>query len=520
MAKNAFPFRAPRLRLSCISCLSWCLFSILVSITSPACAGVLLNEKFDFPDGPLRQSSKSPWSRLQGDPAVVVADHTAILGGGPDASTGYMVRSFTRSPNDQPVTLGLELHFAGPLASGRSSVAFFQLTDEAGKRRRCRLLARTTAGDDAIELGLTAKSTSSAKWSGRELPLAEDHRLVITYDPATGTARLWVNPTAASTTPDVEVRDADKIQPARISLQVDKNWPLGRVLLRRIVVRDDPIAPAPPAAAAADPTPLKSQITDLKSSVTPPAHDHFYIFLLAGQSNMAGRGVVEEIDRTADPRILVQTTDGAWLPATEPLHHDKSVAGVGPGLAFARALLPHLPPGSSIGLIPAAFGGSPIATWRSDYAGKDRWSDGATYFARARDSALRAAHDGRLTAILWNQGEADGGRARKDDGRAYRENLDQLIAEFRTALDQPDLPFIAATLGPWRRPDTPELNQVYLDLPARVPHTAVVDTLSPLLAGRLHNKPADPPHYDSASARLLGAAYAEAALPLLSLSHD
>lgn len=61
------------------------------------------------------------------------------------------------------------------------------------------------------------------------------------------------------------------------------------------------------------------------------------MFLLAGQSNMAGRGeIVESVD---NPRILA-TTDGTWNVARHPLHNDKpEKAGVGPGLSFARSIV-------------------------------------------------------------------------------------------------------------------------------------------------------------------------------------
>ena len=35
-----------------------------------------------------------------------------------------------------------------------------------------------------------------------------------------------------------------------------------------------------------------------------PDREHFHLFLLAGQSNMAGRGIVEEQDRVVHPRVL------------------------------------------------------------------------------------------------------------------------------------------------------------------------------------------------------------------------
>merc|ERR1712232_605081 len=85
------------------------------------------------------------------------------------------------------------------------------------------------------------------------------------------------------------------------------------------------------------------------------------MFLLAGQSNMAGRGNVSEARVNTDERILVLSADGQWeTPAQHPLHHDKpEKAGVGPGLSFAQSVIDFLPSKEQqIGLIPAAFGGS------------------------------------------------------------------------------------------------------------------------------------------------------------------
>jgi hypothetical protein len=261
---------------------------------------------------------------------------------------------------------------------------------------------------------------------------------------------------------------------------------------------------------------LPARLSAQPAPVPAPPAKKFIIFILAGQSNMAGRGGLDPSDKIADPRILAFEAPGRWIPATEPLHKDKPVAGVGPGLAFARELLRHLPPDISIGLIPAAFGGTSIEKWGKNYNGNFRWPDGRTLFQLATESALAASKDGTLAGILWNQGEADAVSAQKDKGASYRKRLDRLIADFRSTLGQPDLPFVAATLGPWKRAQTPALNQVYLELPARVPCTEVIDTLAPEFENKLRNKPKDPPHYNAPSARLLGRAYAKAMLRIFS----
>lgn len=90
-----------------------------------------------------------------------------------------------------------------------------------------------------------------------------------------------------------------------------------------------------------------------------PAKEKFHIFLLAGQSNMAGRGKIEAEDKVPHPRVLVLSKQGEWKPAMAPLHYDKDAAGVGLGSSFAVALA-EKDPSVTIGLVPTACGGSSI----------------------------------------------------------------------------------------------------------------------------------------------------------------
>ena len=64
----------------------------------------------------------------------------------------------------------------------------------------------------------------------------------------------------------------------------------------------------------------------------------FHLFLLVGQSNMAGRGKLDDAALTPHPRVLALNKEGNWVPAVDPLHFDKPrIVGVGPGRAFAEA---------------------------------------------------------------------------------------------------------------------------------------------------------------------------------------
>ena len=132
------------------------------------------------------------------------------------------------------------------------------------------------------------------------------------------------------------------------------------------------------------------------------------IFVLAGQSNMAGRGSLDEAAAVPpDPRVVVFSPvddKEVWHPATDPLHPDTNgrKAGVGPGMAFAHELLrlaPRIAP--SIGLVPCAYGGSELA----------RWEEGGDLFAAAVARVRRCMAEGDATdviaGVLWHQGESD-----------------------------------------------------------------------------------------------------------------
>ncbi|MGO1300915.1 MAG: sialate O-acetylesterase, partial [Staphylococcus equorum] len=55
--------------------------------------------------------------------------------------------------------------------------------------------------------------------------------------------------------------------------------------------------------------------------------------LLIGQSNMAGRGFIDSVKPIVDERIQV-LKNGRWQMMDEPIHSDRSVAGIGPAASF------------------------------------------------------------------------------------------------------------------------------------------------------------------------------------------
>lgn len=231
-----------------------------------------------------------------------------------------------------------------------------------------------------------------------------------------------------------------------------------------------------------------------------PPRASFHLFLLVGQSNMAGRGVVDGQEPAVSPRVLMLDRSERWVPAADPMHFDKPIAGVGLGRSFAAKVSARRPD-VTIGLIPAAVGGSPISAWEpgafDEPTRTHPWDD-------AMRRARVALRDGTLQGILWHQGESDATPALAP---VYEARLHALIARFRTELDAPRVPFIVGQLGhfadaPWddaRR----AIDAVHRALPGKVPHTAYVP------ADGLTHK-GDRLHFDAPSLRVLGTRYAEA----------
>ncbi|HEV7402223.1 MAG TPA: sialate O-acetylesterase [Chthoniobacteraceae bacterium] len=224
-----------------------------------------------------------------------------------------------------------------------------------------------------------------------------------------------------------------------------------------------------------------------------PAPDHLRLFLLIGQSNMAGRGIVEPQDTETHPRIFMLTKDLQWTLAKDPLHFDKpNIAGVGLGSEFARVLA-KADPQAKIGLIPAAFGGTSIAQWKPG---------GALYkdaVARARE----AMKSGTLAGILWHQGEADSAPAKVE---IYADQFAAMIAQLRTDLDAPNVPLLVGELGRYE-PKYQAFNEALPAVVAKVPHAALVSS-----EGLVANP--DNVHFNASSLRKFGTRYAEAFLKI------
>jgi hypothetical protein len=230
-----------------------------------------------------------------------------------------------------------------------------------------------------------------------------------------------------------------------------------------------------------------------------PPRDRFHVYLLIGQSNMAGRGMLDPATAVSSVRVLKYTSEVGWAPGTEPLHPPKSGKG-GAGLAasFARAMA-DAEPDVTIGLIPCAVGGTPLS----------RWMKGGDLYEKAVNRTRKAMHDGTLKGILWHQGERDS--MQEETASTYGDRLSQMVADLRDDLGVGQVPFVAGHLGHFvsspkhdgKYAYSPVVEDHLTALPGRVPCTAVVDS-----AGLTAKQ--DELHFDTPSLREFGIRYAAA----------
>ncbi|KAL8188900.1 hypothetical protein R6Q57_029420 [Mikania cordata] len=178
----------------------------------------------------------------------------------------------------------------------------------------------------------------------------------------------------------------------------------------------------------------------------PPTTTKKHIFILSGQSNMAGRGGVKNRqwdriipdDCKPDPSSIHRLNANLiWETAQEPLHADidtTKTCGVGPGMSFANAVKDYIT--GIIDLVPCAVGGTAIKEWAK---GQKLYED------MVRRSKSAASTGGEIKAILWYQGESDA--SSEQDAESYRSNMENLIHNIRSDLGLPSLPIIQVVIA-------------------------------------------------------------------------
>lgn len=242
---------------------------------------------------------------------------------------------------------------------------------------------------------------------------------------------------------------------------------------------------------------LMSVIEVNAQNVELPPKENLWVFLMAGQSNMAGRGTIEPQDTIVNPRVFTLNEAGEVVLAQEPLHfYEPKMASLDCGMSFATELLAHVPDSICILMVPTAVGGSSIKRWLDDkpHRGVNLQSNFIKRMNWARNY-------GEVKAVLWHQGESDvnekGVLSRKD-------NLKTLFELFRQTANNENLPIIVGELGSYSKEPLAWriMNEASRQYVASDPNCAIFSTADLKDRG-------DKLHFDSAGQRELGKRFAQ-----------
>lgn len=164
---------------------------------------------------------------------------------------------------------------------------------------------------------------------------------------------------------------------------------------------------------------------------------NIHSFLMAGQSNMAGRGSLEGVLPIVNPNCFMLRM-GKWQFMSEPVNVDRGVSpgsspcsGASLAAAFAEEYAHTL--NENIGLIPCADGGTTM----------DQWMPGSVLFDHAVMQTKLAMRTSRLCGILWHQGESD--CSSHESVEEYHDKFIYMIRKFREELGQ--IPVLIGELG-------------------------------------------------------------------------
>lgn len=154
-------------------------------------------------------------------------------------------------------------------------------------------------------------------------------------------------------------------------------------------------------------------------------------FLLIGQSNMAGRGFLDEAIPVDTGRIYV-LRNGRWQKMFRPINPDRSRSGSNLAEHFAECYAKTHD--VDVGLICCADGGTSM----------DQWMPGSLLYDHAVMNASLAQRTSTIAGILWHQGESDCTSARYPH---YKEKLICMLRQLRRDLNLPHVPILLGGLG-------------------------------------------------------------------------
>lgn len=235
---------------------------------------------------------------------------------------------------------------------------------------------------------------------------------------------------------------------------------------------------------------------------------NFHIYILFGQSNMAGPcnndnasvrardPEPDDCDTSSRVRVLAwgdcnraskpcslltnRRTFDTWYTAFPPYHNCHE--GIGPADYFGKTLLDSIREDITIGFVPCALSGQNIDVFvkggnaqidghTQPSNGDIKISSGAYEWMLKR--AKIAQQSGVIKGILLHQGESNSG-----DGDAWVTKVKGIVADLKKDLNLGDIPFIAGELiqDPAADQNAKRLNPFVNKLPDQIPNCAVASS--------------------------------------------
>ncbi len=225
-------------------------------------------------------------------------------------------------------------------------------------------------------------------------------------------------------------------------------------------------------------------------------------FLLIGQSNMAGRGELDEVPPIFNDKCFMQR-NGIWTEMVEPINCDRGFygkyhSGVGLSASFADGYAKEFD--QEVALIPCAEGGTKI----------EEWLPGRPLFDNAVYHTKVAMKTTELAGILWHQGEANCKIRKELD--CYLDNFLKMITELKKQTGIENVPIVVGEISEkisqnrWDIPleNIKYINEIIHSIPNYVANCSVVCVKG------LELRQDDGIHFCSKAYRELGLRYFEA----------
>lgn len=225
-------------------------------------------------------------------------------------------------------------------------------------------------------------------------------------------------------------------------------------------------------------------------------------FLMAGQSNMAGRGEFGEVEPINNNKCFMLRM-GRWQPMSEPINPDRALldptwhSGVSLAASFADSFAKHFD--KEVGLIPCADGGTKIS----------QWQPGEILFDHAVMMTKLAMRTSNFGGIIWHQGEAD---SKYFDEEVYSKMFLNTMNGFRKELGE-NIPIIIGEISEnisegWGIKFAPDMNRLLHKLANSIPNCKIASSNGLELKS-------DGIHFVSKSAREMGRRYFEKYLEII-----